>query len=137
MLNGFSWDGGPKTINLYNLQVGEHYSVQIFALDNRNQGGGESIASPTIKTPPTRANISATFKMGDNVSVVGTFYASNTTETIQMNLRRATMAALTPSSCVRCPSRQRPTADDHVEPGEQNWPLRDIRRNSPSRRTAT
>jgi hypothetical protein len=86
VLNGFSWDGGPKTINLYNLQIGEQYSVQIFAVDNRNVGGSESNRLANYQDPADAGNISATFKLGDNVSVVGTFYASNSIETIQMNL---------------------------------------------------
>jgi hypothetical protein len=86
VLNGFAWDGGPKTINLYNLQIGEQYSVQIFAVDNRNQGGGESNRLANYQDPSDPGDVSATFKMGDNVYVIGTFYASNSIETIQMNL---------------------------------------------------
>lgn len=86
VLNHFSWDGGPKTVSVNNLQVGEKYSVQIFALDDRNAGGGESNRLGNFQDPADDADVSATFKMGDNVYVIGTFTAANTTETIQMNL---------------------------------------------------
>jgi hypothetical protein len=36
LLMQFSWDGGPKTITLKNLTAGQHYSVQLFALDDRS-----------------------------------------------------------------------------------------------------
>ena len=86
VLNRFSYDGGPKTITLNNLTAGEQYSVQFFALDNRSLGGGESNRLANFQDPADDGDISTTFKMGDNVYVVGTFTAANTTESIQMNL---------------------------------------------------
>jgi len=86
VLNEFNWDGGPKTIYVNNLQVGEKYSVQLFGVDDRNLGGGESNRLANFQDPNDAGDDSATFKMGDNVYVVGTFWASNSTETIQMNL---------------------------------------------------
>ena len=35
VLNQFNYDGGPKTITLNNLVVGQQYSVQLFAVDAR------------------------------------------------------------------------------------------------------
>ena len=87
VLSGFSWDGGPKTITVNNLTVGEQYSVQIFGVDDRADGGGaESNRLANFQDPNDAADVSTTFKMGDNVYVVGTFMAASTTETIQMNL---------------------------------------------------
>jgi len=86
VLNRFSYDGGPKTITLNNLLVGEQYAVQIFGLDDRNVGGSESNRLANFQDPNDEANVSATFKMGDNVYIVGTFTAASTTEYIQMNL---------------------------------------------------
>lgn len=86
VLNRFSWDGGPKTISVNGLTIGEQYAVQIFAVDDRNVGGSESNRLANYQDPNDGADISATFKMGDNVYVIGTFTAANTTETIQMNL---------------------------------------------------
>ncbi len=86
VLNRFSYDGGPKSISVNNLLVGEKYSVQIFAVDDRSVGGSESNRLANYQDPADNADVSATFKMGDNVYVVGTFTASSSTETIQMNL---------------------------------------------------
>lgn len=93
-LNGFSYDGGPKTISINNLLVGEQYSVQIFALDDRSLGGGESNRLANFQDPYDAADVSATFKMGDNVYVIGTFTAASTTETIQMNLPTSNAGSL-------------------------------------------
>ncbi|HEU5072249.1 MAG TPA: LamG-like jellyroll fold domain-containing protein [Verrucomicrobiae bacterium] len=86
VLNQFNWDGGPKTITLYNLQVGEQYSVQLFALDNRDTGAGESNRLASFQDVFDEADVSPTFKMGDNAYIVGTFTASSSVESIQENL---------------------------------------------------
>ena len=87
VLAEFSYDGGPKTISVNNLIAGEQYSVQIFGVDDRADAGGvESNRLANFQDPNDAADVSATFKMGDNVYVVGTFTAANTTENIQMNL---------------------------------------------------
>jgi hypothetical protein len=83
VLNAFNWDGGPKFININNLTVGQRYSVQLFALDNRS---GESNRLANFQDPNDSLDYSQTFKMGDDVYVIGTFTASNTTEVIQENL---------------------------------------------------
>ena len=84
VLNRYSWDGGPKIITVNGLTPGEQYSVQIFAVDDRS--GGESNRLASYQDPFDSADYSATFKMGDNVYVIGTFTAANSSETIQMNL---------------------------------------------------
>jgi hypothetical protein len=112
VLNGFSWDGGPKTIYVNNLTVGEKYSVQIFGVDDRFDGGGESNRLANFQDPADAADVSATFKMGDNVYVVGTFTASNTTENIQMNLptgNAGSINALVLRALSYTPANQPPT----------------------------
>lgn len=112
VLNGFAWDGGPKTLNLYNLQVGEQYSVQIFAVDNRNTGGGESNRLANYQDPSDPGDVSATFKMGDNVYVIGTFTAANSIETIQVNLptgNNGSINALVLRALSFTPANQPPT----------------------------
>ena len=112
VLNHFSYDGGPKTISLNNLSAGQQYSVQLFALDDRNLGGGESNRLASFQDPNDSADVSATFKMGDDVYVVGTFWASNTTESIQMNLptgNNGSINALVLRSLSFVPPNQPPT----------------------------
>jgi Concanavalin A-like lectin/glucanases superfamily/Immunoglobulin I-set domain len=84
VLGQFTYDGGPHTITLYNLFVGQQYSVQLFALDDR--GGTSSALTANYQDPNDPYNISTTFAMGDNVYTIGTFTASNTTVSIQQNL---------------------------------------------------
>lgn len=101
VLNHFSWDGGPKSISVINLLVGERYSVQIFGVDDRSVGGGESNRLANFQDPADEADVSATFKMGDNVYVVGTFTAANTTENIQMNLPTGNAGSINALSTLR------------------------------------
>jgi alpha-L-fucosidase len=86
VLNGFTYDNGPHTITLKNLIPGQLYSVQLFALDNRNLGGGESTRLSNFSMPGNSKNVSATFAMGNNVSVTGMFVAVGTNMVIQQNL---------------------------------------------------
>jgi hypothetical protein len=112
VLNRYSWDGGPKTLYLNNLVSGETYSVQLFALDDRSLGGGESNRLCNFQDPNDEADISDTFKMGDNVYVVGTFVASSSTETIQVNLptgNAGSMNALVLRALSFTPANQPPT----------------------------
>jgi len=83
-LNQFNWDGGPKTITLNNLVVGQQYSVQLFALDQR--AGGSSTVRGNYQDPNDNSDVSATFAMGDTVYVMGTFTANNSTMNIMENL---------------------------------------------------
>jgi hypothetical protein len=88
VLNEFFYDGGPKTIYIINgngLVVGQQYSVQLFGVDDRNDAS-ESNRLANYQDPNDAGDVSATFKMGDNVYVIGTFTASNSTEMIEMNL---------------------------------------------------
>jgi hypothetical protein len=113
VLNQFSWDGGPKTISVNNLLVGERYSVQIFGVDNRaDVGGVESNRLANFQDPNDAADVSATFKMGDNVYVVGTFTAASATESIQMNLptgNNGSINALVLRALSYTPTNQPPT----------------------------
>jgi len=84
VLSQFTWDGGPHVITLYNLFVGQKYSVQLFALDDR--GGTSSALTANYQDPNDPYDVSTTFAMGNNVYTVGTFTASNTTVSIQENL---------------------------------------------------
>ncbi|HWY29199.1 MAG TPA: immunoglobulin domain-containing protein, partial [Candidatus Acidoferrum sp.] len=83
-LTQFNYDNGPKTITISNLVVGQQYSVQLFALDQR--GGSSSAVQANFQDPSDASDISSTFAMGDTVYVIGTFTASNTTIAIQENL---------------------------------------------------
>lgn len=112
VLNRFSWDGGPKIITVNGLTIGEQYSVQIFAVDDRSLGGGESNRLANYQDPSDSADYSATFKMGDNVYVIGTFTAGNTSETIQMNLptgNAGSINALVLRALSYTPANQPPT----------------------------
>jgi hypothetical protein len=112
VLNRFSWDGGPKSITLNNLIIGEQYSVQIFAVDDRSVGGSESNRLANYQDPADPGDISATFKMGDNVYTLGTFQAANTSETIQMNLptgNAGSLNALVLRALSFTPANQPPT----------------------------
>jgi hypothetical protein len=87
VLTQFTYDGGPDDITLYNLGVGQQYSVQLFALDDR--GGQSSANQANFQDPNDAFDISTTFAMGDDVYTIGTFTASNSTVTLQENLPSA------------------------------------------------
>jgi hypothetical protein len=63
--------------------VGQYYSVQLFGLDDRTP---ENVRLADYQDPNYALDVSSTFQMGDNVYVVGAFWASNTTQNIRMNL---------------------------------------------------
>jgi len=84
VLNQFVFDGGPDTITLNNLFVGQQYAVQIFALDQR--AGAALYRQANFQDPNDATDISATFQMGDTVYTIGTFTASSTSVNIQENL---------------------------------------------------
>ena len=92
VLTRFNYDNGPKTITLANLVVGQTYSVQLFALDDRNDSSAESSRLASFQHPKNSSDVSATFLMGDNVFVIGTFTAppngasTNVNVVIQENL---------------------------------------------------
>jgi alpha-L-fucosidase len=84
VLTQFEYDGGPHAITLKNLTVGQAYSVQLFALDDRTGGPSGRLANYQDWADPN--NISQTFVMGDNDYVMGTFIAQETNVVIQENL---------------------------------------------------
>ncbi len=86
VLNGFIYDNGPHTITLKDLAPGQLYSVQLFALDDRNDSSAESSRLCNFQSPNNPANASATFAMGNNAYVVGTFIAMATNMVIRQNL---------------------------------------------------
>ena len=76
------------TITLGNLQVGQQYQVQLFALDNRPGLTPDGSLQLTTFTDPLDGigNTSAPHAMADNVYLLGTFTASSTEMTINQNL---------------------------------------------------
>lgn len=86
VLNQFRYDDGSHTITLNNLTPGETYSVQLFALDNRTFGTNRLSYFQDGDDAAISVETSATNAMGDNAYVLGTFTASNTTETIVQQL---------------------------------------------------
>jgi hypothetical protein len=74
VLTQFSYDGGPKTITLYNLKVGRPYSVQLFALDDRTNSG-EIERRVSFRDANHPDNACTEYKMGANCYVLGTFTA--------------------------------------------------------------
>jgi hypothetical protein len=84
VLTQFNYDGGPKYITLNNLTVGQQYTVQLFALDDR--GNASSAVRANYQDPNDSVDVSSTVAMGDNVYIVGTFIANNSSMTIVENL---------------------------------------------------
>jgi hypothetical protein len=69
---------GSMTVN--NLTVSNLYSVQLFAFSDNDVPSREGNFNNTNDT----ADVSQSFAMGDNVYVVGTFTATNTTEELNL-----------------------------------------------------
>ena len=80
-LTQFNYDNGPKTITVFGLTPGQLYSVQLFAMDRRDTNAAARLAY--YQDPNDVSNVSATFAMGDNAYVIGTFTAPGTTVDIQ------------------------------------------------------
>ena len=70
-----------QSISLNNLTTGRRYSAQLFAFNDVAVTGRQANFSDANDT----ADVSQSFAMGDNVYVVGTFTATNTTQTISLN----------------------------------------------------
>jgi hypothetical protein len=89
VLNGFNYDNGPKTITLNNLVVGQNYSVQLFALDDRDDVSQEILRTASFQQPNNPSDVSATFLMGSNNFVTGTFVApvNGTNTTVNVNIQ--------------------------------------------------
>ncbi len=79
-------DGPTHMITMSNLVVGKQYSLQLFALDGRSLNPGANIRTVNWQDPNDVSDISSMYSMADFVYLVGTFYASNTTESVQQNL---------------------------------------------------
>ena len=78
------YDGGiSNVIILKNLVVGQQYSVQCFALDNRAGNGNELV---DFANAGDLNDVSSSFAMGNNESMTGVFTATNTYQVIQENL---------------------------------------------------
>jgi fibronectin type 3 domain-containing protein len=85
-LNAFYYDGGPHVITLSGLVVGQQYSVQLFALDDRSLNPAGSARTVNWQNPADAINVSPTYSMAANAYVVLTFMASNAVQEIQENL---------------------------------------------------
>jgi len=78
---GANTEGNGMTITLNNLTVSNLYSAQMFAMNDLGSSGRQGNFSDTNNP----ADVSQSFAMGDNVYLVGTFRATNSTETIALN----------------------------------------------------
>jgi len=86
------YDGGiSNVITVRNLIPGQQYAVQLFALDNRPGTTAEAVDFADAGDPN---DYSPQFAMGYNVSLMGTFIATNTWQTIQENLLTAELGNL-------------------------------------------
>jgi YD repeat-containing protein len=85
MLGATWYDGGHHLITIHNLTPGVKYSVQLFALDDRNDSG-ENNRQSNYQDPNNSADVSDTFYMGFNDYVIGTFTAIYPDMPIQQNL---------------------------------------------------
>jgi hypothetical protein len=78
---GANTEGNGMTVTLNNLTVSNLYSAQMFAMNDLGSSGRQGNFSDTNNPP----DVSQSFAMGDNVYVVGTFRATNSTETLGVN----------------------------------------------------
>jgi len=92
VLNQGAYDNGPHAITLKGLTVGQQYSVQLFALDDRAGVVGARVSN--FQDPLDPSNVSATFAMSNKVYVVGTFVATSTNMVIQQNLPTSNNGAI-------------------------------------------
>ena len=83
VLTQFYHNGSTNLITLKNLEDGQGYAVQLFALDNR-PGASNELAD--FANPIDSADCSTIFAMGADDYVVGTFTATGPTQMIQENL---------------------------------------------------
>ena len=82
-LNQYADGGFTNLITLHNLTVGQQYSVQLFALDNRDGNTDQQVNFADVADA---GDVSTTFAMADNACIVGTFVATGTDQTIRENL---------------------------------------------------
>ena len=83
VLNTKYRDNGLHVVVMSNLVVGQEYQVQLFALDT---GNSFLLRQANWQNPSDAADISATFTMGDNSFMLGTFTATNAVQTLWENL---------------------------------------------------
>ena len=83
VLSGFYPGAGMNLITIYNLTPGVQYSVQLFGLDDES---GNTDRQSSYQDPNNNYDASATFTMGADDYVIGTFTATNASMTIQQNL---------------------------------------------------
>ena len=83
VLTGFYPDGGMHLITINNLTVGGKYSVQLFAIDDTTANTNRQ---SSYQDPNNNYDVSATFTMGADDYVIGTFTATSNSMTIQQNL---------------------------------------------------
>jgi hypothetical protein len=76
-------DGGVHRITMHNLTPGVKYSVQLIGLDDNS---GNIARQSNYQDLNNSSDVSATFAMGDNVYVIGTFTAIYPDMTVQQNL---------------------------------------------------
>jgi hypothetical protein len=72
----------PSTLTLNKLTSGQYYTVQVFGLNDT--AGASRQGNYSIPTDP--ADVSASFSLGDNVYVVGTFQATGATQAISLGM---------------------------------------------------
>jgi hypothetical protein len=85
-LNAFYFDGNTHTITMSGLVVGQPYSVQLFALDDRSLSPAGSARTVDWQNPADSIHVSAAYSMAANDYIIGTFTASNSVEAIQENM---------------------------------------------------
>jgi hypothetical protein len=83
VLNTKYRDNGQHVVVMSNLVVGQQYQVQLFALDT---GSSLLLRQAFWQNPSDAANVSATFTMGDNSFMLGTFTATNAVQPLWENL---------------------------------------------------
>ena len=66
--------------------MGQQYSVQLFALDDRSLSPAGSARTVDWQSPPASTNVSPAYAMAANDYIVGTFTAANTVQPVQENL---------------------------------------------------
>ncbi len=82
VLGGFAGDGDtPLSISLHNLNAGHDYTVQLFALDNRNPVVGVRQIGFSDMSDQS-GNNSAAVAMSENKYVMGAFTATGTSATV-------------------------------------------------------
>lgn len=86
VLNGFAFQFATfplQTVTIFGLTAGQHYTVQLFAVDDRTNVG-ETVCA--ISYSDTEGDTSGSFTEGSNSYVIGSFTANAATETIDENL---------------------------------------------------